>query len=252
MKTQAPIGNQAIRGIRMTASVLMGRLRIGLVVAVGALALSMRAHGAIAQIDRGFGICVPRAQRGADSVGCFIVVDRPVGRLDATPVFWFVSRLASRVRPTAALPARSTIIDAFGSSWLLAVGDAKSAPHDGTLVATIGPLPIAADHSYSALYMEASMRPGMKSAIHRHSGPEAWYTLSGETCLETPSGAMVGRAGGPPVIVPGGGPMELTATGTGIRRSLVLILHDSLQPPTTMETTWKPRGLCNAPAAGRP
>ena len=88
------------------------------------------------------------------------------------------------------------------------------------------------------------MRPGMKSEIHRHSGPEAWYTLSGETCLETPKGTQVGRADGPPVIVPAGEPMELTATGTVIRRSLVLILHEAAQKPTTMETVWKPRGLC--------
>src|SRR5712664_687350 len=32
--------------------------------------------------------------------------------------------------------------------------------------------------------MEAVLRPGMKSLVHRHSGPEAWYTLAGETCLE--------------------------------------------------------------------
>ena len=87
-------------------------------------------------------------------------------------------------------------------------------------------------------------RPGMKSAIHRHSGPEAWYTMKGETCLETPDGTQVGRPGNPPVIVPGGQPMELTATGKAKRESLVLILHDASQPPTSMESTWKPRGLC--------
>ena len=88
------------------------------------------------------------------------------------------------------------------------------------------------------------MRPGMKSSIHRHSGPEAWYTIQGETCLDTPNGTQVGRAGGPPVIVPGGPPMELTATGTTTRESLVLILHDASRPPTSMESTWKPRGRC--------
>jgi quercetin dioxygenase-like cupin family protein len=92
--------------------------------------------------------------------------------------------------------------------------------------------------------MEAIFRPGMKSAVHRHSGPEAWYTLAGETCLETPDGVMVGRAGGPPVIVPQGTPMELTATGTEVRRALVLILHDSAQPATMPATDWTPKGRC--------
>jgi hypothetical protein len=49
---------------------------------------------------------------------------------------------------------------------------------------------------------------------------------------------------GPPVIVPDGPPMELTATGTETRRALVLILHDSTQPHTTVATDWKPKGLC--------
>lgn len=38
--------------------------------------------------------------------------------------------------------------------------------------------------------MKATFKPGMKSRIHRHSGLEAWYTISGETCLETPEGSM--------------------------------------------------------------
>jgi hypothetical protein len=38
--------------------------------------------------------------------------------------------------------------------------------------------------------------------------------------------------------------MELTATGSETRRALVLILHDSTQPHTTVATDWKPKGLC--------
>jgi hypothetical protein len=38
--------------------------------------------------------------------------------------------------------------------------------------------------------------------------------------------------------------MELTATGAAVRRSLVLILHDSPQAPASAERTWQPRGLC--------
>ena len=84
----------------------------------------------------------------------------------------------------------------------------------------------------------------MKSTVHRHSGPEAWYTVSGETCLETPQGHMVGRAGGSYVVVPSGPPMELTATGSATRQALVLILHDSAQPSTSPATDWTPKGLC--------
>ena len=94
--------------------------------------------------------------------------------------------------------------------------------------------------------MEAIFAPGMESTTHTNSGPEAWYTMAGETCLETPDGVMVGRAGEPPVIVPAGPPMHLTATGTTTRRALVLILHDQSQPATTVTHAWTPKGLCKA------
>ena len=84
----------------------------------------------------------------------------------------------------------------------------------------------------------------MKSKVHRHSGPEVWYTLSGAACLETPDGMMVSRSGAVPVIVPVGPPMELTATGSEIRKSLVLILHDASQPHTSPASDWTPKGLC--------
>jgi quercetin dioxygenase-like cupin family protein len=155
----------------------------------------------------------------------------------------FPSR-ADAERANASERARGTVVDAFDAAWLLTVTDSTWRPRAGHQVAVIGPLPITGDVPYSALYMEASMRPGMKSMIHRHSGPEAWYTMQGKTCLETPNGTQVGRPGHAPVIVPGGQPMELTATGTEIRQSLVLILHDASRPPTSMESTWKPRGLC--------
>jgi len=128
--------------------------------------------------------------------------------------------------------------------WLFTIADAGWRPTGGEHVAEIGPLPVSASAGYTAQYMEAIFRPGMKSTVHRHSGPEAWYTLTGETCLETPEGTMVGRAGGQHVIVPGGPPMELTATGTGLRRALVLILHDSAKPASSPAPDWTPKGLC--------
>jgi hypothetical protein len=140
---------------------------------------------------------------------------------------------------------RGTVIEALGKVWLLTIERAGWMPAvKGQRIAEIGPIPVTAGEKYSATFMEAVSSPGMASAIHTHSGPEAWYTQAGETCLETPAGKMVGRAGGPPVIVPGGPPMLLTATGTEMRRGLTLILHDSSKPPTTLIHDWKPKGLC--------
>ena len=110
----------------------------------------------------------------------------------------------------------------------------------GQRVAEIGPLPVRSDTEYTAVYLEGIFDPGMTAAIHTHSGPEAFYTLTGETCLETPDGVLTGNV----VIVPGGPPMLLTATGAVRRRGVVLILHDSSQPATTLVHDWTPKGLC--------
>lgn len=91
--------------------------------------------------------------------------------------------------------------------------------------------------------MEAVFAPGMKPAIHRHSGPEAWYVLGGAQCLETPNGITVARAG-EGAIVPQGPPMVPENEGTETRRSVLLVLHEPSQPWSTLARNWKPKGLC--------
>lgn len=135
------------------------------------------------------------------------------------------------------------MVESLGKVWLLSIDKAGWRPASGERVAEIGPLPVKAGDTYSAQYMEAIFTPGMTAPAHTHSGPEAWYTEAGETCLETPDGKQVGRPG-QYVIVPAGPPMHLTATGTTQRRSLVLILHESSKPVTTPVKDWTPKGLC--------
>ncbi len=188
-------------------------------------------------------ICRPVAERTGE-VGCWIIAHQPVGQLTRPETFWHLDVYATRTAAEAAKTAGGTVVESLGRIWLLTIADQGWRPSGGERVAEIGPLPITADRSYSAQYMEAIFTPGMVAPAHTHAGPEAWYTQAGETCLETPSGKQIGRAGGPPVIVPGGPPMHLTATGTEQRRALVLILHDSSKHATTPETDWIPKGLC--------
>ena len=188
-------------------------------------------------------ICRPISERTSE-VGCWIMIDDKLGRLPRAPIFWHLDSYPTRAQAEAAKGQRGTVVESLGRVWLFTIDVAGWRPTSGQRVAEIGPLPVRTDQDYSAQYMEAIFTPGMTAPAHRHSGPEAWYTLTGETCLETPDGAMVGRAGGSQVIVPGGPPMHLTATGTETRRALVLILHDSSQPATTPASDWTPKGLC--------
>jgi quercetin dioxygenase-like cupin family protein len=188
-------------------------------------------------------ICRPVAERTGEA-GCWIIAHQPVGQLTRPETFWHLDVYATRSEAEAAQTAGGAVVESLGRIWLLTIADPGWRPSGGERVAEIGPLPIIAGQSYSAQYMEAIFTPGMVAPAHTHAGPEAWYTLAGETCLETPDGKQIGRAGGPPVIVPGGPPMHLTATGTEQRRALVLVLHDSSRHATTPEADWIPKGLC--------
>jgi len=188
------------------------------------------------------GNCKPVSERTTE-VGCWIIAHQPVGQL--TPqTFWYLDTYPTLSAAESAKGPHGTVVESLGKIWLLTVEGSEWRASGGERIAKIGPHPIVAGEEYSAQYMEAILNLGMTSSIHNHAGPEAWYTLAGETCLETPEGKYVGRAGGDPVIVPGGPPMLLTATGTVQRRAVVLVLHQSSKPPTTLVHDWTPNGLC--------
>jgi quercetin dioxygenase-like cupin family protein len=201
---------------------------------------------ALGQSEGTGGRCVPLSERAGRELGCFIIATQVVGQLGSRPVFWHLTSYPTRAVADAAKGPGGAVVESLGKVWLFTIAEAGWRPAGGEHVAEVGPLPVDPSAGYTAQYMEAIFRPGMKSVVHRHSGPEAWYTLTGETCLETPEGTMVGRAGGQHVIVPGGPPMELTATGTELRRALVLILHDSTKPASSLAPDWTPKGLCKS------
>jgi quercetin dioxygenase-like cupin family protein len=191
--------------------------------------------------DRGVS-CRPVGER-AGEVGCWIIAHVPQGQVFQPAVFWHLDTYPTRTEAEAAKGSRGTVVESLGKVWLFTIGEAGWRAPGGVRVAEIGPLHVKSGEAYTARYMEAIFNPGMKSTVHRHPGPEAWYTTAGEVCLETPDGKTVGRAG-ESTIVPAGPPMELTATGSQQRRSLVLILHESSQPSGFPVSDWTPKGLC--------
>ena len=110
-------------------------------------------------------------------------------------------------------------------------------------IAVVGPLQLPAAKSYAAVLSYAVMRPGDNSRVHTHPGPEGWYVLAGEQCLETPAGANRARAGGT-MTARSNTPMELNVTGTTLRRAFALVIHDSAQE-RGIPSDWKPSGACS-------
>jgi quercetin dioxygenase-like cupin family protein len=191
------------------------------------------------------GICQPVSERARiGDVGCWIIAHGFMGELTQPQIFWHLDTYPTRSAAEAAKGPRGTVVESFGKAWLLTIEDKGWRASSGERIAEIGPLPVTAGGKYSAPYMEATFDPGMTAPSHDHPGPEAWHTLAGETCLETPDEKFIGRAGGPPVIIPAGPPMHLTATGTEQRHALVLILHDAARDPSIPRRDWVPKGLC--------
>lgn len=190
--------------------------------------------------------CEPVADRAGRALGCFITARTELGRLPRdSALYWYIDSLSGQATPTIAAGSRATIVQSLGLRWLFTIAPKGTSTAGGQRVAVIGPLPLVAADSFAAVYMEGVFQPGMETRVHRHPGVEAWYTIEGAQCLETPKGTTVQRAGDPGAMVLGGEPMRLTGIGTGIRRSLVLILQDATQPRNTHATDWTPKDLCH-------
>jgi quercetin dioxygenase-like cupin family protein len=188
--------------------------------------------------------CAPVAQRTDDPGPACFTAKESLGALTAGEYFWHLYTFPDVATADAAKLPHSTVVESLGKVWLFAVAPTNWKPKEGTYVAKLGPLTTKSGVDYEAVYMQSIFTPGMTAPLHTHSGMEAFYTLTGDTCLETSEGVQNARGPGNTVLVDGGLPMLLMATGTEKRRGIVLILHDTMQPPTTLIADWKSKGLC--------
>ncbi|CAM3134289.1 Cupin domain-containing protein [Sphingomonas antarctica] len=164
--------------------------------------------------------------------------------LPSGQAFWHLDRFKSKGAAHKAAGPASTVVEAFGAVWLFTIEQAKWRAKGGKSVSVIGPLPIEPASNYSAEYLRSIFKPGTKAPLHTHSGPEAFFAVSGDTCLETPDGVQIGRGPGNSLLIKSGPPMLLMAIGKDPRRGFALILHDASRPPTTLTQAWQPTRLC--------
>jgi quercetin dioxygenase-like cupin family protein len=189
------------------------------------------------------GGCETPVSERTSEAGCYFVASENLGELPQTPLYWHLYNYSNRAEAEAAKGPRGTVVESFGKVWLYTIAEANWRPSGGERVAAIGPLSIGSGKQYTARYMEALFPPGMKGGPHRHSGPEAWYVLSGAQCLETPEGIIVARAG-EGAVVPEGPARNIQSVGTETRRSVLIVLHDTSQHWVTRAIDWTPKGLC--------
>jgi len=184
----------------------------------------------------------PVGERVGDQKGCWIFTDEALGQLPQTPLFWHLVNYPTRAEAEAAKGPRGTVIEAI---WLSTIAEAGWQAPGGVRVAEIGPIPGISNEPYTASYMESGNTAGISTDIHRHDGPELFYTLVGELCVETPDGMKIGHAG-ESTIAPPGVPMRLTNIGTERRRSFVLVLHETANPGPRRYRIGRPRDCASS------
>ncbi len=173
-----------------------------------------------------------------------LLAHQDIGALPDEPVYWHIDTFPDESGTRAAKSPTSTVVVDFGKVWLFTVAGKHWHASGGMHVATIGPFPVIKAKSFSADYVHSYFAPGMSAPLHKHSGPEGFYAVDGDTCLEMPDGAQTGFGPGNAQVMPGGEPMLLMAIGKTPRRAFALILHDATQPATTRISDWQPAGRC--------
>jgi quercetin dioxygenase-like cupin family protein len=174
--------------------------------------------------------------------GCFNIARVEGLDFPDSAVYWFIYTFPTRSEAEGAKTPTGVVVEEDGKIWLNELATVPSHAQAGVFVARVGPLVLPPAATYTAIYSYAVMAPGQRSRVHTHSGPEGWYILAGEQCLETSAGVFRGGAG-ETVVVPGNVPMELYIGGSALRRALVVVVHDSRQPRGT-PSSWIPPGVC--------
>jgi hypothetical protein len=211
-----------------------------LTLAAGGLALVVAIPGKYA-----WGQATSRSCGADETVGpACLLAHQELPRLPSGPLYWHLDQFASKADARSAAKPTSTIVDLFGAVWLFTIERKDWRAKRGRHVAAIGPLPVESGPTLAADYLRSVFSPGMTAPVHVHSGPEAFFAFTGDTCLETPEKTQVGRGPGNWLTIRAGPPMLLMAIGKEQRRGFALILHDAIKSPTTLTQQWRPQGSC--------
>jgi quercetin dioxygenase-like cupin family protein len=161
--------------------------------------------------------------------GCTILESRPLLGPLSKPVYWHIDRFDSLAAAKKVARTDGVAAEAHGSAWLMTVEAHTEDHRGGHHVASIGPLAMPAAERYTMRVMSTLLGPGTTTPAHTHPGPEAFYIVAGEQCLETPDVGHHVEAG-QTLILPAGTIMRGRVTGSGFRGALTLVLHDAAHP----------------------
>ena len=187
------------------------------------------------------GMCTAPASENVEKAGCYLSAEIGLGGAPAT-LFWHIYEFTDgREADEESKRHRwATVVVAHRRTWLYVLGDPQESVRGGVRRAVVGPLHMP-EGAVQARFMEAIFPPGMRTRVHSHAGPEAFYVVEGEQCMESPSDR---RKLGPGMtyIVESGPPVQAAPKG---RRNLVLILAPTNAPWSSPRNDWTPSHYCD-------
>ncbi len=189
------------------------------------------------------GLCTAAVPADPDTPGCYMT--NVLRLLEAPPVlYWHIRQFEApdAAQAEAQRHRWAAVTFIHGRTWLYVLGAEDTAIEGGTPRAVIGPLKVPQGPA-TALFSEAIFTPGMGTRVHSHPGPEAFYVVEGEQCMESPSDRRMIAAGGTYIVESG---PHLQAAPKG-RRNLVLILAPEGSAPVVPGSDWVPTGYCAGP-----
>lgn len=173
--------------------------------------------------------CMENSPERRGKEGCTILTNRPLAGPLAKTVYWHIDRFDSLATAMKAAGPNSVATEAHGSFWLLTVEMTAEDCRVGQHVARIGSLTLPPVDRYMMRVQSSLLEPGSTTPIHTHSGPEVFYIVDGEQCIEM-SKASQHLGFGQSFIVPGSSVHRGRVIGSKARRALALILYDATYP----------------------
>jgi quercetin dioxygenase-like cupin family protein len=185
--------------------------------------------------------CLPLVERNGDE-GCW-VTELALPATDSDSLYWHIDHYSTIEAAQAARGPSSVAVEAFESVWLLSVGPAADwRPAGGSRRAQIGPLTVPRNQRVTAVfYLTMADRAERMGAAHAHPGPELFYSIAGDLCVETTEGISSTSTGGV-VRVPPETPHALI--GLTMRQSIGLLLRPRSSGSNSYTVDWEPSGLC--------
>jgi quercetin dioxygenase-like cupin family protein len=173
--------------------------------------------------------CMENSPERRGEEGCTILTNRRLAGSHNKNEYWHIDRFDSIETALKNAGPNGVPVTAHGLFWLMTVESKTEDHHGGYHIAWIGPLLLPAADSFSMRVQSSLLNPGSTTPIHTHSGPEVFFIVNGEQCIEMVDGSQhLGT--GQSYVVPAGTIHRGRVIGSVARRALALILYDAKYP----------------------